>query len=154
MGLQPRCRTVKNWLMKTLDELVVIVSNYESDVMYIVSRNSIESCSITDCYDEYGQLYCEEEVGDIEVKAITYWDGHNYRSIVVGDESEYGDFNYADDELSKKILAEYRQIESPDFREGFGLSKIEGGEFVFGFSQYQNDNFNICSVRRVEDCDL
>lgn len=208
--------------MRTTENLKVIVSNFDSDVMYIIDSRDIEKTNVHDCYDDAGQRIDEESAGDYslfntycddifsnmveagekkfgtafrdmkldysdltiinseeiglsdkekeinefiqkyedenasytECEAINFWDGRNYRSIIIGDETVCGEYHYADDELAEKILKEYSQIESPDFREGFGLSKIESGEFVFGFSQYQNDNFNICSVRRVEDCDL
>lgn len=203
--------------MKTYNNLRVIVSNFDSEEMYIVDSNDIEKINVHDCYDNYGQKIDEEGAGDYslfntycdgifssmveagekifgsafrdmamdysdltilnpeeiglsdkekevnefikkyedenasytECEAINFWDGHNNRSIIIGDETVCGEYHYADDELTEKILSEYSKIESPDFREGFGLSKIECGEFIFGFSQYQNDNFNICSVKRV-----
>ncbi|MDM8242874.1 hypothetical protein QUW47_13515 [Phocaeicola barnesiae] len=132
--------------MRTTENLKVIVSNFDNEVMYIVPENNINLCSMTDCFDDFGLLFLEEEVGCVDIEAITFWDGQNFRSILIG-ESDYGQYHFADVELAEKVLEEYNDIDYPNYKNGFGVTSLPGGRFVFMFSQYPSDSFNICSVR-------
>lgn len=86
----------------------------------------------------------EEEANYIECEAIQYWDGHNNRSAIIGDEEEGADYEYADNELEKEILEEFSKLEKPEYKQG--LADVKGEKYYFWFSLYQNKNFCICEV--------
>lgn len=86
----------------------------------------------------------EDEANYIECEAIQYWDGHNNRSAIIGDEEVGADYEYTGDSLEKEILKEFSRIESPEYNRGFATVKSE--KYTFRFSQYADKNFCICEV--------
>lgn len=86
----------------------------------------------------------EDEANYIECETIQYWDGHNNRSAIIGDEKVGADYEYADNELEKEILEEFSKLEKPEYKQG--LADVKGEKYYFRFSQYQNKNFCICEV--------
>lgn len=125
-------------------DLRVIVSIWDNNEMYIIAADDVAKVYLHDCYNQYGQKIDEDEVGDIECEAIQYWDGHNNRSAIIGDEEEGADYEYADDELENEILKEFSNIETPEYKAGVAI--VKGEKYSFRFSQYQNKNFCICEV--------
>ena len=134
--------------MDDINKLAVITSNTNSDILFIIDKSRIKFCSIQDCFDEYGEPY--DVVGDIDCEAINYWNGFYPQSIIIGDEAYLGEYNYVDDILAEKILSEFKMIVIPDFQEGFRQVKNDEGKFLFVFSKYLSDSFNICSVIATE----
>lgn len=86
----------------------------------------------------------DSEAYYIECEAIQYWDGHNNRSAIIGDEEVGADYEYADSEVEKEILEEFSKLEKPEYKQG--LADVKGEKYSFRFSQYQNKNFCICEV--------
>lgn len=81
-----------------------------------------------------------------ECKAHTYWDGSNWKSIVIEHEfnAEAGEYEEAwgDEDLAEKILQDMPET-TPDFEGAIG--RIEGESFDYRFTRYQNDPF-FCTV--------
>ncbi len=130
--------------MREDKDLRVIVSIWDDNEMYIISADDVAKVYLYDCYDQYGQKFDEDEVGDIECEAIQYWDGCNNRSVIIGGVEEGAEYEYADDELENEILKEYSNIEAPEYKAGIAI--VKGEKYYFSFSLYQKQNFCICEV--------
>lgn len=121
-----------------------------SDMEYNKNDLTIDNAEEIDLKDKEEEInafirkFEEDEANYIECEAIQYWDGHNNRSAIIGDEEVGADYEYADNELEKEILEEFSKLEKPEYKQG--LADVKGEKYYFRFSQYQNKNFCICEV--------
>jgi len=152
---------VLNESKRKVKDLTVITNG---DITAIVSKKDIENQKLCECYNEYGQEIgcydagCWVEGGKgvededwaedpkevhIEVEALTYHDGRNYRSIILG--TDYSTWDYAREE--KKILKDFENIEEPLPNEyNHGIAKVKGKNYTFMFSRMSDSSYAVCFV--------
>jgi len=108
------------------------VLNGENDLLSEIDEEKIE---------EFIKNWQEENESHTEVEAWTYWDGRNYKTIIL--QSDFGDEDVReiDEEEQEAILAELPK--NPDFEKP--IEQVETENYVFTFSRYASDPF-YCEV--------
>jgi len=132
--------------------IVLIPENHISYEKYaITSRENFEWMDFCDCYDNYGQQLChsevcgsedvdeygndvpKEELEHVQVLAYSYWDGSNWRSVIIdSDCSIPTDYTEEDEESSIKVL---REMPDYPYIEG-AVKTIETENFSFTATRY------------------
>lgn len=137
-----------------LKEFIVLESdNYTGDEEYFIAkRSNFEWTNTCDIYDFYGQKCSEENCGcdgeweDGEVYhtknlAWSYWDGRNWKTIVIESDG-YCDHTEVNQEISLKILEEMPEV--PYIEKAY--KTIETENFAYTCTRYESDPF-IFSVK-------
>jgi len=91
--------------------------------------------------NEFVKNWQKENESHTEVEAWTFWDGGNYKTLVLQSDFGYEDVREVDEETQEVILSElpdYPYIEKD-------IEQIETENFIFTFSRYESDPF-YCSV--------
>lgn len=91
--------------------------------------------------DEFIKNWKEENEWHVEVEAWTYWDGRNYRTIILQSDFGIEDVREIDEEEQEAILTELP--ENPDIEKP--VVQVETENYIFTFSRYASDPF-YCSV--------
>lgn len=139
-----------NMKIDMIDKGIEIFGEAFDDMEYNYDTLEIENAEELGLEDREEEInafirkFEEDEASYTECEAIQYWDGHNNRSAIIGDEEIGADYEYADSELEREILDEYSKLEEPEYKQG--LADVKGEKYSFRFSQYQNKNFCICEV--------
>ena len=137
---------------------------YGEDEYLIVDDNDIKEGNYCETHDRYGNLvgcydagcyspnnsdsdYKEgDEEAHVQAQFIDYWDGHNWRTFYLDiDGTDYrdGELLDDDDETAKQILAEFKEAEFSQYKQG--VSHAETEHYIFSKSQFVN-SFWIASV--------
>lgn len=116
---------------------------YDSNSLEIENAGEIDLEDRKEEINIFIKKYEKEHAAYTKCEAIQYWDGHNNRSVIIGEEVG-ADYEYADREIENEILKEYFSIECPEYKQG--IADVKGEKYSFRFSQYQNKNFCICEV--------
>ena len=141
----------------------------DEDHYSIIDEDSIERCNFCDCYDNYGgkvgchdagcitkenaEEYCYPfDDGDehhTEVMAITWWDGHNHKSLIV-EHLEIEDCTDVelldeDDPLSIKILQQFETADFPEY--DAGVAVVETKDCIFKKTLFPD--FAIANVEMI-----
>lgn len=139
-----------NMKIDMIDKGIEIFGEAFDDMEYNYDTLEIENAEELGLEDREEEInafirkFEEDEASYTECEAIQYWDGHNNRSAIIGDEEAGADYEYVDNELEKEILEEFSKLEKPEYKQG--LADVKGEKYSFRFSQYQNKNFCICEV--------
>ena len=90
---------------------------------------------------EFVENWRDENEAYTEALAYNYWDGNNWRSIILDDDANGYSVNYekVEQELAEKVLAAYENALFPEYE--FGKSEVESDGFVFLKTQYPGDPF-------------
>ena len=90
---------------------------------------------------EFVENWRDENEAYTEALAYNYWDGNNWRSVILYDDANGYSVNYekVEEELAEKVLAAYENVTFPDCK--FGKSEVESDGFVFLKTQYSCDPF-------------
>ena len=90
----------------------------------------------------------EENASHTEVKAINYWDGSNWRSIIIENTDGSEDCSFIEEEQEKEILADL-EIAGEPFSQDYshGVAYIHGEKYRFIFSQYAG--FAYCEAEEL-----
>jgi hypothetical protein len=90
----------------------------QDKMIIILDSNDLETVSLCETYDKYGQkvdceyAYCDE-TGHMECEAYTFWNGSNFESVVTRCEiDEAIDLDELESKESEKILSEYESIKN------------------------------------------
>lgn len=142
--------------MNTTKEYIVTENPnwYGDNGHYMVyKRSNFDWIPYCCTYDDYGQRNCsdfchgeEDENGNpidgdhYEVYAYNYWDGSNWKTVVIGDKSEGFEEEEVDEELANAILAEMPEYPCIDGE----YETVETESYTYFFDRYANAS--ICSV--------
>ena len=108
----------------------------DNELLYNVPQSSI---------DDFISEWKERNENHIEVKAWTYWDGHNFKTFVLEADSGMVDVEELGLEKQESILSEYPGV---PYIEGT-LESDETENYVFTFTRWADDPW-ICSVKERE----
>lgn len=108
------------------------VLNGENDLLADVDKEKI---------DEFIKNWKENNETHTEVDAWTYWDGRNYRTIILQSDFGFEDVREIDDEKQDAILSELPENQDTEKP----IEQVETKNFIFTFSRYASDPF-YCSV--------
>ncbi len=104
----------------------------ENDLLKNIEKEKIK---------EFIDNWKEENEWHVEVEAWTYWDGRNYRTIILQSDFGIEDVREIDEEEQEAILTELP--ENPDIEKP--VVQVETENYIFTFSRYASDPF-YCSV--------
>ena len=111
----------------------------EHDHYFVTYRKNFVFMKYSETYNNYGILADVEEGNDFEVEAWTYWNGSNWRSVILG--SDMGGYDEVDEETSTAILAEL-----PEYPYIDGVyTTVKTENFDFFFSRMADFNW-YCAV--------
>ena len=114
---------------KTL--IVVEVWQGEEKVKAITYLENFPLSDATDTYGDYGQK--NDEIGEgWDVKAYTFWNGHNWQSFVLN-EYEFGSRSVEriDEDEESEILAAYTQADFPvEYERGVRTATVGNYDFT------------------------
>lgn len=90
---------------------------------------------------EFVENWRDENEAYTEALAYNYWDGNNWRSVILDDDANGYSVNYekVEQELAEQVLTAYKNVTFPDYK--FGKSEVESDGFVFLKTQYPGDPF-------------
>jgi len=134
--------------MKTTKDYIITENPnpnyYGQDQYYIYKRDNFSLMPSCKTFDNNGCMLCHNECcGDdedhYEVFAYNYWDGSNWKTIIIGDIDEGGQPEINDIEADK-ILSEM-----PDYPYIDSIAKsIETENYTFNYTRYASAE--ICTV--------
>ena len=135
--------------MKTNDEIkklrekyIVVQKTNGDDSFYITERNSFATVNLCDCFDNNGfKIWKENNETHTDVEAWTYWDGCNYKTIILRSEMGFGDVIEIDDEKQNAVLSE--MPEYPIMNKA--IERIETENYMYIFTRFAGDPFH-CEV--------
>lgn len=90
---------------------------------------------------EFVENWRDENEVYTEALAYNYWDGNNWRSVILDDDANGYSVNYekVEQELAEQVLTAYENALFPEYE--FGKSEVESDGFVFLKTQYPGDPF-------------
>jgi len=98
-------------LTEKMQKYIVV---YQNEQPYITNRSNFKEQNLCDCYGNYGQKIgcynasCHSKENHTKVKAWTYFDGSNFRSLFLKCEFDSAfELKEANEEEERKILAEF-----------------------------------------------
>lgn len=120
-----------------MKKIIINVNHEISDNIadfWIFPEIAVNTYNYCDLRDDCGSpVGCEnagcEGDNHIQCKAITYWDGHNWKHILLEHPFQETHSRITDEKLIEKILNEYEQAEFPPFYVGFSCAETENYEF-------------------------
>ena len=121
---------------------------------YAVKSEKIDIYDLSECYDKHGNKIGSYDAGVTKAftatcKAINYFDGSNWRSIILEIEIEKNDCEYMlveDEEIIKKID---ELIDGMEYiSKHFGVEIYECGDYTVYLSSYASDNFCDYEIRK------
>ena len=131
------------------DFIVLETERFTGDEKYFITRRSnFERMNLCSTFDSYGQpvdsYSCGCEDGEdyhTGVLAWNYWDGSNWRTIIIECDG-YVDYTEVDEEISEKILSEMPEVPHVDGTH----ETIETESFEFTHTRWASDPW-VFSVR-------
>lgn len=95
--------------------------------------------------------WAADNINIVKVKACNYWDGHNYKSIII--DGEFGEeenslYKVLDDEETQKYIDLYKRAEFGSWSFGKRTANIDGYTVIQ--TQYTSD-ISIATIEEVEE---
>lgn len=129
----------------------------EEEAIFILNRSGFIEKPLCECYDQFGQqIGCEgaecysaensyikmtdgSEEAHTQCTAFDYFDGHNWRSVIISADTDAGVTHVElDDEKQIEILKQFDLAEWPvDFK--MGIKTTNQGDYTFINSLFAND---------------
>lgn len=130
--------------MTNSENLKVIVSNFDSEEMYIINDGNVKNVFLHDCFDEYGQNIDEEAAGDYSLKN-TYCD-EILREMIQEGEKRFGpEFQDMNLDYSDMTIMNAEEI-------GLAEREEEINTFIKEFER-ENANYIECeAINYWDDC--
>lgn len=138
-------RELENFLRNSFEIL--------ADAVFYFNRNGIYDHEIDLTDEQVAEIndaitrFAEENETYTEATYFNYWDGSNYRSIILDSQLDfYPLFEIVDDEFADEIYADFENaVEIEDFN---GIIRYEGKEFYHRVSRWQDNPFLFESEER------
>jgi hypothetical protein len=135
--------------MNTKNFIVIrLYSQYDNThTLHIVNEKNYKSVQLSNCYDSNGQKN-GKDYKNLWVKAHNYHDGHNWRSLILGENYSNGGFVQAeredDEELESEILEDLKNKKSVG--DSGGYQYYEGKKYSFIMSNWQTSGWEVYQV--------
>jgi len=117
------------WEDVALDILKVM--NIEEDFSDLEYYEFMEKYSNLPGFEEAKE---ETEI-HYEIECYNYWDGHNYKTLIVGNEHGDVDLDEVDEDTAKSVIEEYETVNN--YCDG-ATKEVETENYEFFFSSYQD----------------
>jgi hypothetical protein len=133
--------------MANLKVIQINSAHDSSATLHLVNYDKFQDIELSECYNKNGQKY-GEEYKNLWVKALTYHDGHNWQTLILGE--NYQDWNEAEEieeELEKEILEDLNNKKS--IGEGGGCQYYQGKKYWFTVFHWTTNNWEVYAVDEI-----
>lgn len=137
------CYSIDNCDCDFVEDLIIAINkefnlDCNKDVYFDDLQDILDELELTDNVNikQFAKNWVEEETEHTLCKSYDYYDGSNYKSLILENMGDQVDLIELNDDLNNKIIEEYNKIEECQFVFKNGIASVETENYIFKKSNF------------------